>query len=299
MSGLNLRTVKPNEIDHKLWNELWDNHARNYRDFLPYYLIKNELLFSLSESNTIIFEGYEADGELIGFAVIKQNMHVFYFDRFVIKEQLRSLEFITKILDYLENLDAEFVSAEVFEKNPEVLDAFLQIGFEAYNVEVWMKRPNTPVDFDYNTEVSIKIAEDPKLFAKLSNEIFKELDNVELSENDVKNLPKKLPGVSPDFLFISYLNETPVGVMYLRIDPAWEKYYGKKRGWILGLGVLEKYQGKGIGRALLAKGINILNEHHVDEIFVVTDFNMGPYNLYKKCGFIPDEKIIDLILAIK
>ncbi len=300
MNEMNLIQIEFNEINIKKWSKLWDTYAREYRDFLPFELFWEELSYSLQDPDSLILEARNSKSDdLIGFAIIKRNDSIFTIEHFVINDILRLLEFVTKILDYIEALGAEFVSIELFEKNAEYIDPFLQIGFEPYNVEIWMRRPNIPVDFDYNTNVTFKIANDPKLFAELSNKIFSELDNVEMTPEDVLSLPHKFPGVKPEFLYIAYLNDTPVGVMYLRLDDRWTKYYNVKRGWILGLGVLSEYQGKGIGKALLAKGIEVLNDNGVDEIFVITDFNMGPYRLYKKCGFEDNEKIIDLILGIK
>ncbi len=300
MNEMNLIQIEFKNINVKDWAKLWNTHAREYRDFLPFELFWEELSYSLQDPDSLILEARNSKSDdLIGFAIIKRNDFIFTIEHFVINDTLRLLEFVTKIIDYLEGFGAEFVSIELFEKNAEYIDPFLQIGFEPYNVEVWMRRSNTPVDFDYNTDVTFKITDDSNLFAELSNKIFSELDNIEMTPEDVLSLPHKFPGVRPEFLYIAYLNNVPVGVMYLRIDERWNNYYNVKRGWILGLGVLPEYQGKGIGKALLAKGINILNSKGVNEIFVITDFNMGPYRLYKKCGFEDDEKIINFILGIK
>ena len=59
-----------------------------------------------------------------------------------------------------------------------------------------------------------------------------------------------------------------------------------KVGGIYGLGVLPKYRGKGLGRAILLMAIEKLKEAKADEVMLqVVAENTNALNLYKSCGF--------------
>lgn len=57
-------------------------------------------------------------------------------------------------------------------------------------------------------------------------------------------------------------------------------------GYIFGLGIIPKYQGKGFGKAMLKLLLKDLVEQNIEKIMIEVDSeNEKAFNLYKKCGF--------------
>lgn len=131
--------------------------------------------------------------------------------------------------------------------------------------------------------------DDMELVRWLNNEAFKEHFNFrpQTSEEYEFKLTNKPWGCDILGVFISCLDEKPVGYVEAGIDSAFNKHKGTKRGWILSIGVLKPNRTKGIGTALVQQGMRFLKSKGMSDVELGVD-NSNPTNaieLYRKMGF--------------
>ncbi|MFQ5758578.1 MAG: GNAT family N-acetyltransferase, partial [Candidatus Bathyarchaeia archaeon] len=84
-----------------------------------------------------------------------------------------------------------------------------------------------------------------------------------------------------------YLDEKPVGYVGAGIDSKFIEHKGIKRGWIMDIGVLKPNRRRGIGTALMQRGMEFLKSKEMTEVDLgVDDTNpTKAIGLYKKVGF--------------
>lgn len=67
---------------------------------------------------------------------------------------------------------------------------------------------------------------------------------------------------------------------------AWEEIAPDNSWWIMGLYVVPRYRGGGIGEGLVAKAISALKEQGIDEVFLNQfENNIAAIKLYQKLGY--------------
>lgn len=131
--------------------------------------------------------------------------------------------------------------------------------------------------------------DDMELVRWLNNEAFKEHFNFRpyTSEEYEFRLTNKPWGCDILGVFISYLDEKPVGYVEAGIDSKFVEDKGSKRGWILSIGVLKPNRTRGIGTALMQQAMEFLKLKGMTDVELGVD-DSNPTNaieLYKKMGF--------------
>ncbi len=131
--------------------------------------------------------------------------------------------------------------------------------------------------------------DDMELVRWLNNEAFKEHLNFRPHTPEEYEfwLTNKPWGCDILGVFISYLDEKPVGYVQAGIDSKFIEDKGIKRGWILSIGVLTPNRTKGIGTALMQQAMEFLKSKGMTDVELSVD-NSNPTNaieLYKKMGF--------------
>ncbi|MFQ6064904.1 MAG: GNAT family N-acetyltransferase [Candidatus Bathyarchaeia archaeon] len=168
------------------------------------------------------------------------------------------------------------------------------MGFKLIRVFSTMRRDLKRIPYGIGEHKKIEVREmetnmeDIKLLTQLENEAFKEHFNfrprtVEEMEYWITNKPWC------DILgfFFSYLDGKPVGYVGAGIDSKFIEHQGIKRGWIMDIGVLKPHRRRGIGTALMQKGMKFLKSKGMTEVDLgVDDTNpTKAIELYKKVGF--------------
>ncbi len=98
---------------------------------------------------------------------------------------------------------------------------------------------------------------------------------------------RRSPEFQPDLWQIAWDVETLVGMVLAYILEGENRRYGRRRGHTESVYVREGYRGKGIARALLARGLRALKEHGMDEatLGMKVENPHGPLRLYEGMGF--------------
>ncbi|MCU0860566.1 MAG: GNAT family N-acetyltransferase [Thermoplasmata archaeon] len=85
----------------------------------------------------------------------------------------------------------------------------------------------------------------------------------------------------------------PVGISLTELSSEFNRQTGKKSGWIVMLGVVPRRRGAGIGRLLLADGMNWLLEKGMDSLNIsLIAKNEKAMSLYTSLGFRKDQEAI-------
>jgi len=123
---------------------------------------------------------------------------------------------------------------------------------------------------------------------------------------NLKQLEKELSAISSNFFFI-YHNEEPAGYIKVNINDAQSEKMGDESLEIERIYIRNKFQGKGLGKYLINKGIELANEQSKKIIWLgVWEKNDNAIGFYKKLGFVQtgahsfymgDEEQIDIIMS--
>ena len=69
------------------------------------------------------------------------------------------------------------------------------------------------------------------------------------------------------------------------------------QGYVAMLAVLPKYRGNGIGRILVSKSVEAMEERNVDEVVLETEItNKAALALYQSLGFVREKRLISYYL---
>ena len=100
---------------------------------------------------------------------------------------------------------------------------------------------------------------------------------------------------SGSIVFIAEENQ-PIGYLVLHASSR-EEITGVNQGWIMDLGVLPEWRGKGAGRALLKAAEDYCREQRVSYLgLAVTSHNVRALHLYEKLGFAEERKLMVKLL---
>ena len=154
-----------------------------------------------------------------------------------------------------------------------------------YRYEVPKETPLASMDEAFEPLSS----ENQETFRQLANRAFRESPNgATMTEEDVEQVLKELQ--HPDFVALYHREGEPVGYYQLSLDP-----HGV--GWIEAIGVDPAHHGRGIGRVVLNRGIEVLSEKVSTIKLKVASSNPAALRLYEKRGFIL-EKVASVWLQI-
>jgi mycothiol synthase len=168
------------------------------------------------------------------------------------------------------------------------------MGFKLIRVFSTMRRDLESIPYNIGEHKKVKMRkmetnmDDIKLLNWLNNETFKEHFNfrphtVEETNYWITNKPWC------DILeySLSYLGDKPVGYVGAGIDSKFIEHKGIKRGWIMDIGVLKLNRNRGIGTALMQRGMEFLKSKGMAEVELgVDDSNpTKAIELYNKVGF--------------
>lgn len=168
------------------------------------------------------------------------------------------------------------------------------MGFKLIRVFSTMSRnlEDFPHDIGEHKGVRMRPMEtnlgDIKLFTWLENEAFKEhFDFRPRTIEETRYWIENKPWCDIVGLFFTYLDEKPVGYVGAGIDSKFIKHSGVRRGWIMTIGVLKPLRRRGIGAALMLRGMEFLKTKGMTEVELgVDDTNpTRAIELYKKVGF--------------
>jgi len=168
-------------------------------------------------------------------------------------------------------------------------------GFQINRVSsrMWRSLQDLPEDVGENQAIKIiqlELTEENLLLQNcLMNETMKEHYNfrpLTMDETSYYNQNLAQLGITPYQQF-AYLQEEPVGILISSIDRKEIEHRKKNIGWLLVLGVLKNFRGKGIGKALMIAGMKLLKEKGMDEAELgVDDENpVKAIQIYRKLGF--------------
>jgi len=123
---------------------------------------------------------------------------------------------------------------------------------------------------------------------------------------NLKQLEKELSTISSNFFFI-YYNEEPAGYLKININDAQSEKMGDESLEIERIYIRNKFQGKGLGKYLINKAIELAIEQNKKVIWLgVWKKNENAIGFYKKFGFVQtgahsfymgDEEQIDVIMS--
>ena len=168
------------------------------------------------------------------------------------------------------------------------------MGFKLIRVFSTMRRDLGSIPYNIGEYKKVKMRkmetdmDDIKLLNWLNNETFKEHFNfrphtVEETKFWITNKPWC------DILeySFSYLDDKPVGYVGAGIDSKFIEHKGIKRGWIMDIGVLKLNRNRGIGTALMQRGMEVLKSKGMSDVELgVDDSNpTKAIGLYTKVGF--------------
>ena len=172
---------------------------------------------------------------------------------------------------------------------------FEDLGFRLIRSSSFMKMSLDKIPFNIgeNREVDMRkldvtSEEDIILLNNLENECFKEHFNYRPSQiEETRHWLLENPWLQWQAYFFAELEGKSVGYISIGID---EKYNREKEtlsGWINDIGVLKPFRRRGIGTALMLKGLNELkNEGLENALLYVDDENpTKAIKLYEKVGF--------------
>jgi len=123
---------------------------------------------------------------------------------------------------------------------------------------------------------------------------------------NLKQLEKELSTISSNFFFI-YYNEEPAGYLKININDAQSEKMGDESLEIERIYIRNKFQGKGLGKYLINKAIELAIEQNKKLIWLgVWEKNENAIGFYKKFGLVQtgahsfymgDEEQIDIIMS--
>jgi mycothiol synthase len=180
-------------------------------------------------------------------------------------------------------------------------------GFRPARASSLMGRPLSLADPEQREIPGLSIKRSPKtrvdveLLNRLDNESFREHYNyrpVSVEETRWRLFVDNM--VKPVDIFFAEVDGAPVGYTVVGTDKAWLEEKGERRGWLLDLGVLKPYRGRGIGSALVRQALEEMRARGLDEaVLGVDEMNQtGALRIYERFGFGVKSRNVAYLLQI-
>jgi len=202
---------------------------------------------------------------------------------------------VQKAIESLKERGMEIAETALDSTREVCIRLFEDLGFRLIRSSSFMKMSLDKIPFNIgeNREVDMRkldvtSEEDIILLNNLENECFKEHFNYRPSQiEETRHWLLENPWLQWQAYFFAELEGKSVGYISIGID---EKYNREKEtlsGWINDIGVLKPFRRRGIGTALMLKGLNELkNEGLENALLYVDDENpTKAIKLYEKIGF--------------
>ena len=289
--------------DEAIWAYIASGAYRDYEDFRS---LSVEEMQKLEKSPTFDSSGMfiaELDGKPAGIVNA-------YVDKFrkekkgfiswlgVLPEYRRrgvGKALVQKAIESLKERGMEIAETALDSTREVCIRLFEDLGFRLIRSSSFMKMSLDKIPFNIgeNREVDMRkldvtSEEDIILLNNLENECFKEHFNYRPSQiEETRHWLLENPWLQWQAYFFAELEGKSVGYISIGID---EKYNREKEtlsGWINDIGVLKSFRRRGIGTALMLKGLNELkNEGLENALLYVDDENpTKAIKLYEKIGF--------------
>lgn len=153
--------------------------------------------------------------------------------------------------------------------------------------EMYLEKRNTKSFKHRLSEITLRKAtnKDASEVARQNEFYFNDETNVDKdAEKEINNSTKNM--ILPEeeekrgmTIYIAEKNHQVIGKVHVELTST--------IGGIYGLGVLPEYRGKGFGRTVLLKAIELLKEKKAKEVMLQVEAkNSNALNLYKSCGFV-------------
>ena len=156
-------------------------------------------------------------------------------------------------------------------------------GFEPFCHDLFLTRPATPLDAPVPAGVRLRpfgSADAPAWVAIANATLVRDVGFSPESERSVVSYAR-LPG------FAAWLAEAPGPVGYCHVEVR------GATGYVQAVGVLASHEGRGIGAALVARGVETLRAAKVERIELCTERdNERAQRLYARIGFVLDREAI-------
>ena len=168
------------------------------------------------------------------------------------------------------------------------------MGFKLIRVFSTMRRDLERNPYNIGEHKKLKMREmetnmdDIRLLTRLENEAFKEHFNFRpRTIEETKYWITNKPWCDILGFFFAYIDDKPVGYVGAGIDSRFIEHRNIRRGWIMTIGVLKPNRRRGIGTALMQRGMEFLESKGMTEVELgVDDSNpTKAIELYKKVGF--------------
>ena len=124
-----------------------------------------------------------------------------------------------------------------------------------------------------------------RIHAEQYPEIFKPVGNDEALTRFFKNLLKK----GQNYIFLAYIERTPVGYIWITLDlrPENPFTYERKEAHLHHVAVHEEYRQQNIGKALFNEIRSFANQYGIQHFVLTTwAFNKDAHLFFEKLGFV-------------
>jgi len=202
---------------------------------------------------------------------------------------------VQKALESLRERGMEIAETALDSDREICVRLFEGLGFKLVRSSSFMRMSleKIPSNIGENRDVtlrklSIESEEDIVLLNKLDNECFKEHFNFRpVKIEETRHQLLKNPWFKWQAYFFAKLKSEIVGYIGIGIDEKYNKEKKAKSGWINDIGVLKPLRRRGIGTALMLKGLHELRNVGMEKALLYVD-NENPTKakkLYEKVGF--------------
>ena len=196
-------------------------------------------------------------------------------DMYIKKEYFNQLDKHT-----LSIFKSNIIICETFE-NDFSLELFSVLDLDRYKITKLMKLSDEyNKDYKNNTDGVFRpyfIKKDTKLRCYIQNEVF----------NDDGRPPLSVQDIAFDEMQEYYINDLCIFIMVNNKEIGYGQVVINRGTYsIVNLGILEGYRGKGYGRALVNKLIEMAKSRGINELYIrVEDTNINAKKLYESSGF--------------
>jgi ribosomal protein S18 acetylase RimI-like enzyme len=289
--------------DEPVWAHIASEAFKDYEDFRS---LSAEEMQKLEKSPTFDASGMfiaELDEKPVGIVEahvdkFREEKKGFIWWLGVLPEyQRRGIEKLLarKAVESLRERGMEIAEAALDSTRESRIRIFKDLGFKLIRSSSFMRMDlaEIPSGIGENQEVSFRrlnteSEDDIVLLNRLENVCFREHFNYRPSKiEETRHWLLENPWLEWQACFFAEIDGRPVGYIYVGVD---EKYNREKKtlsGWINDLGVIKSFRRRGIGTALMLRGLRELRSRGLETALLYVD-DENPtkaIRLYEKVGF--------------
>ncbi|TDT57293.1 GNAT family N-acetyltransferase [Fonticella tunisiensis] len=245
------------------------------------------IVFNCGESHFSLWDDGEIKGTL---AVITKNVEengeAFLTCVNIREEDKGYFTFLLKRgMKYISTIKPKIVKLGIYTGISYLIPCVLDFGFkEVYKAMIMKHEENSGYYMKFPDEVEfINISKENKMiFQQIHNDAFINSPNGSILTDDQMEELMNEYRQCPHMAGLMYYKGRPAGIYELSIK--------NDVGWIDGIGIAPEFQGKGLGKILLYKAMDILYTSGTKEVklFVISS-NERAVKLYEKNGFVKEK----------